>query len=354
MSEDGSVSRRDFFRTGVAAAAVAAGIPAMGADQEQAGSPPKADEPAVLPKRKLGKTGADVTILCQGAGFGTNVRHLNMAHNLGVRYVDTAKVYLRGASEQTVAEWFEKNGHRKEHFLVTKDLPRTPEEMITMVDDRLKALKIDYIDLFFLHGLGDSDHYHGLDDAKWFNDKEWTKAADKIRKSGKARFLGFSSHTEPLEIRTGLLNAAAKGGWVDAIMVGADPALIRQDAEFNKALDACHKAGIGLVSMKQSRGVEDIGKVFPAFEEKGLSPHAAVLWAMWTDERFASVCSHMKTFEELVENTKAARSFKPLSKEELTAVDTMLRDGRRTFCVGCDGRCRHAAGTEARLNTIAR
>jgi hypothetical protein len=42
-------------------------------------------------------------------------------------------------------------------------------------------------------------------------------------------------------------------------MVATDPILIRQNEEFNKALDACHKAGIGLISMKQGRGTENGG-----------------------------------------------------------------------------------------------
>ncbi len=354
MNENSSVSRRDFVRSSAAAAAAAVAFPALASDQGKGGDPPKAGAPAVLPKRKLGRTGIEVTILSQGAGYATNLRHLNMMHTLGIRYVDTAKVYLKGASERTLAEWFQKTGHRKEYFLVTKDLPRTPEEFVRMVDERCEALKTDYIDLFFLHALGDDDYYSGLKDIAWFTDNEWLKATEKVRKSGKVRLLGFSMHTDPIDVRIGMLNAAAKGGWVDAVMVAADPTLIRENAEFNKALDACHKAGIGLVSMKQGRGVEKIKDVFPTFKDKGLTPHTAVLSAMWTDERFASVCSQMKNLEELRENATAAKNFKPLTKEELGSVNTMLRQGERTFCAACDGSCRRAAHTPANLNKIAR
>ena len=71
-------------------------------------------------------------------------------------------------------------------------------------------------------------------------------------------------------------------------------------------------------------------------------------------ERFASACSHMDNLEILHENATAAKNFKPLSKEELTAVDTMLRRSERTFCVACDGSCRRAGKTRANLNTVAR
>jgi hypothetical protein len=75
---------------------------------------------------------------------------------------------------------------------------------------------------------------------------------------------------------------------------------------------------------------------------------------MWTDERFSVVCSHMDNLEKLEENATACRKFKPLLPEELAAVYYWMRDGKRTFCVGCDGSCRRAAGTNADLNTIAR
>ena len=93
----------------------------------------------------------------------------------------------------------------------------------------------------------------GIDGTKWLTDKEWSETADKMRKSGKVRYLGFSTHTRPIETRIALLAAAAaKGSWVDAIMVATNPTVMRSNKAFNDALTACHKAGVGLVSMKES------------------------------------------------------------------------------------------------------
>lgn len=358
MSEDSRLSRREFLRTGAVAAAAAAAGPAMASDQEQpqeSKPPDKEAEPVVLPRRKLGRTGVEVTILSQGAAFAISERLLNMMHSFGIRYIDAAASYLQGNAERTIGKWLNKTGHRKEYFLVDKDCPMTPAEMVRMIDERLETLQADYLDLFLLGAMGDSDRYHGLADTPWFTDKEWTRTVDKIRKSGKCRFFGFSTHTEPIEVRTGMLDAAAKGGWVDAILVSADPTVLRDNAAFAKAVDACHKAGVGLVSMKQNRGgPARIKHIFPSFEEKGLNAHTAVLSAMWTDERFSSVCSHMDTFKKLRENTTACKNFKPLTDKELTAVNSMLRGAERTYCLACDGSCRRAAGTRAHLNTIAR
>jgi predicted aldo/keto reductase-like oxidoreductase len=358
MNEDARVSRRAFLRAGAAVAAAAAAGSTMPSEQErmpEREAVEKNPEPALLPTRKLGRTGVDVTILAQGAAFDMSERHLNMMHEFGIRFIDTAAHYLEGNAERTIGNWFRKTGLRKEYFLVDKDIPLTPEELAVMLDKRLETLQTDYLDLFLLGGMGDSDHYHGLKDIAWFTNKAWTSVVDRIRASGKCRFFGFSTHTEPIEIRIGMLEAAAKGGWVDAILVSADPIVLKDNAAFAKAVDACHKTGVGLISMKQNRsGAAGIRKVLPDFEKRGLNAHTAVLSGMWTDERFASVCSHMDTFKKLDENATACRNFKPLTDTELGALDSMLRGAKHTFCMGCDGRCRRAAGTRADLNTIAR
>lgn len=347
---DPSVSRRDFLRAGAAATAMAAAAPAVTASDDKPGK----DTPAPVPTRKLGRTGLEVSILNQGTAFKINGRHLNIMDSEGVRYIDAADCYGGGAAERAVGDWLDHNGRRKEYFVVTKDHPTTPGAWVEMVDKRLEALKSDYIDLFFIHQLGQPE-YGGEACAGWPADKDWAAAADKLRKSGKAKAVGFSTHAQPIELRTELLNNAAKGGWVDAIMVATDPTLIREDNAFNKALDACHKAGIGLISMKENRGgLTGIKDIFPSFKEKGLTPYTAVLSAIWTDERFCSICSHMDNVKKLRENAEAARNFKPLTGEELAAVDDMLRRHNRSFCVACDGSCRRAGGTQADLNTIAR
>jgi predicted aldo/keto reductase-like oxidoreductase len=169
----------------------------------------------------------------------------------------------------------------------------------------------------------------------------------------KIRFAGFSTHTS-VPLRIALLNNAAKGDWVDAIMVGTDPQLVKTNARFNKALDACHKAGIGLISMKEMRGVQHAPKFLPEFEEMGLNKHEAVLHAVWTDERFSSICSAMPSLKIIKENAAAAKKFKPLDKKKVEAVIDLYKRYASVFCNGCDGTCSRAAGTKAALGDIAR
>jgi hypothetical protein len=223
-----------------------------------------------------------------------------------------------------------------------------------MVDTRLEALKTDYIDLFFLHMLGAG--YQGGGDESHRDIpkmKEWGVAAEKMKKSGKVRAVGFSTHTK-MSLRIALLNNGAAGGWVDAIMVAYDPKTLRDNAEFDKALDACHKVGVGLICMKEMRAVGDAPKFLPEFKEMGLTPHQAVLHAVWSDERFASICSAMPNLRILEENAAAARGFTPLKREQHRAVIELYERYGAAYCNGCDGRCQKAGGTKAALNDITR
>lgn len=353
MSTD--VSRRGFLRSGAAVATLAATARGLALPGEEKGK-----TAGSMPRRKLGRTGAEVPILNLGAGKPPDTRLLNAAYDEGVRYFDTADCYGDGASEKVIGEWFAKTGHRKDVFLVTKDHPKSPDEWVAMIDKRLKALQTDQVDLFFIHALGDIARLGNYGEAAeggkdWPKSAEWAAAAQKMKDTGKIKLAGFSAHCRPLECRIALLNNAAAGGWVDAIMVAADPHLIRTNDEFDKALDNCHKAGVGLICMKEVRGgLAHIKEDFPEFKDKGLTPHTAVLSAIWSDGRFASICSHMDNLKKLKENAAAARNFKPLTGDELGAVHRMLRDHRGSFCHGCDGSCQRAAGTQTAFADIAR
>src|SRR5262249_9354540 len=142
------------------------------------------------------------------------------------------------------------------------------------------------------------------------------QVADAIRKSGKAKFVGFSTHHAD---RAQILQAAAEGGFVDAIMLQNNPWTARDD-NMNRALDACYKRGIGLISMKQVGGnmnLDEMAMQLPELAEKGLTPYQALLHAIWSDERFSSVCVSMRNTDQIRENAAAARVFKPMTTAEI-------------------------------------
>src|SRR4051794_35291407 len=80
--------------------------------------------------------------------------------------------------------------------------------------------------------------------------KEMKDAVEAIKKTGKVKFVGFSTHDPKIAEQ---LENAARGSFIDVIMLKFSPGL-GKDEPLSRALDACHKANIGLVSMKQIGG----------------------------------------------------------------------------------------------------
>lgn len=353
MSENdrSQVDRREFLQAGAAVTAASAltlGAGSTSQAQDQAAK-------SILPTRKLGKTGVDVTILNVGTGGwrglgGAAPLLLRTAYASGIRYLDTANAY---GTEPAIANFFKAVPEaKKDTFIVTKDTPKTPKQMIEQLDQRLATLQLDSVDMFFFHGLGD---HHTTDQClEFLKGKEFRETADAIKKSGKAKFIGFSCHNKDL---AQMVTTAAEANVVDAIMVKYN-AFAAKDHPFNKALDAAHAKNIGLISMKQLMGSEvmlsDMSKKLPALKDKGLQPYEMLLHAIWTDERIASCCVSLKNVDQIKEGAHAARTFEPLKQAELDAIHELYLASGPTHCALCDGRCAEAAGTTAALGDLAR
>jgi aryl-alcohol dehydrogenase-like predicted oxidoreductase len=344
------LERREFLQAGALASAAALTL----------GSPSLGDEPIAskptLPTRKLGKTGVDVTLINQGTWKASGLdRLMRLSYEKGVRTYDTAAVY---GSEPNFKKWFaEKPEVRKSIFLVSKTQARTVNQFIADIDKRLEQTGTDYLDLYFWHAMGDHK-----EDVAFCKSPEFAKAIDKIKASGKAKFVGFSTHNAR---RAEYIEAAAQGGFVDAIMVQYSP-FLDKESKLNKALDTAHKAGIGLISMKQSAGQfggarglptplqEAVTKLAPVLKERGLSAFQGLLQAIWTDERMATVCVTMNNTDQVHENTEAAHKFEPLKKAELDQLRDAALAANPTFCADCEGKCAVAGGTKARLGDLTR
>jgi aryl-alcohol dehydrogenase-like predicted oxidoreductase len=344
-----STDRRRFLQAGALVAASAASRGAGAGAQELPAAPP-----ATLPKRPLGKTGAQITLLDIGTGRGRGVgRLLRYAYNQGIRAFDTSAMYQ---SEPDFKAWV-----RKDVFVVTKEheAPGIAAKLQGMVEARCAAMGTDYIDLFFVHSFGDN----GVDASlKLLKSQELKAAADAARKSGKLKLFGLSTHHRD---RALILQTAAEVGYIDAIMVQYSPWLDKE-SRLSKALDSCHERGIGLISMKQIAGrlrggetikgiLDAVRKRVPTLEERKLTPFQGFLHAIWSDDRISAACVAMQNTDQVRENADAARRYEqPLKTADIERLrDTVIAQGL-TFCADCDGRCAHAAGTQAALGDLTR
>lgn len=338
---DARDSRRNFLKTlglgAAAATAAAAAAPVLAATAMAA---PQAGQ-GVMPKRMLGKTGVEVPILNLGGMFDTinNQLLLRQALNWGVSYWDTAEYYGRGLSEEGFGRFFQKNpDRRKDVFLVTKLTPKDgnfPERF----EKSLARLQTTYVDLFFVHGI-DSMSQIKPDVRAWMA---------QMKQAGKIRFTGFSTHANMED----LMQAAAKEGGpaagYDVIMSTYNTSVMHKPA-MQAAVEACAKAGIGLVAMKtQGMGPalaptpEEL-KVAELFLKRGFTDKQARLKAVWENTHIASICSQMPSVNILASNVAAARDQTALSAAELGSLYELACAESAGYCGGCGSICQSAAG----------
>ena len=333
--------------------ALAAAPAAITQSVTAADAPATAAASAVLPRRQLGKSGPQATMLCLGGmEQAFSPQYIDLAWSMGIRYFDSADCYLGGKSEKIFGAWLAKYPERrKEIFLVSKDHPHQgPKQLLDMIDRRLDACGTKYLDAFYIHGLGAREY--GEDSVNWPKGDEFKQVADTLKSSGKVKMVGFSCHDGRLN---DYLNAAAQGGFLDIIMLRYSPFFAKGDA-FDRALDAAHNAGIALVAMKNLRSAgKDIPKRVPDFDKLGLTTYQAMLHAVWSDPRISVACCQMENVGQLQENAAAASSYKtPLKTAHLNRLKETLLASRRTLCPGCPSCDAFAATSEFALLDIAR
>ncbi len=343
-----ATSRRSFLKSTLTIPVALAASPSLLTQSASAADAPASAASEVLPKRQLGKNGPQVTMLCMGGMMpALSPDYIDIAWSMGIRYFDTAHVYLNGRSEKIFAQWLAKySERRKEIFLVSKDNPRQgPEEMLELIDQRLEACGTTYLDAFYIHGIG------GAGRLDWPKSDAFKKTAEALKKSGKVKMVGFSCHDGML---TDYLNAAAEGGFLDIIMLQFNP-FYEKGGAFDKALDAAHAAGIGLVAMKTMRTTKDVPKRLPEFDKLGLTTHQAVLHSAWSDPRISSVCNMIDNVDQMSSSAAAARSYKaPLKFAHMELLKHTILAGRRTMCPGCPSCEAFAKQTSFAFHDISR
>ncbi len=337
-------SRRGFLRT---AALTGAGLGAFAlpgrADSPDAAAPKTAEkqaEPARVPRRPLGKTGETVPVLLLGCAQKFDAKYDKILHRAfkdGVDYLDTALVYADGMSHKTIAPFIQQVGDRKKLWITSKGPGKAggPGAFAKELDTCLEQLQTDYVDLYFMHA---------VDDEKVL-EPEYLKMGDALRKSGKTRFFGFSCHDGNV---VGLMNKAAKVGGIDAIMFRFS---FRQygDLALNQAIDACKKAGIGLIAMKTQSSVPSDIEAVVGFQSKDFTLGQAKLKSVWADERIDAAVSHMDSVEKLRENVAAAKSPVQLSMSDFQQLRRIAVQTAAYHCTGCSQHCQSKAGRDVRI-----
>jgi predicted aldo/keto reductase-like oxidoreductase len=213
-------------------------------------------------------------------------------------------------------------------------------------------MKIDYLDLFLIQAVSNVKKEMKKDIQIW---------VEKTKASGKIRFFGLSTHKN----MENCLTDAARLGWIDGIMATYNYRLMHTD-RMQKAVDACTKAGIGIIAMKTqatflSNLWSDLGKetdvavkLNQQFMDKGFTEEQAKLKSVWENPTIASICSHMENMTILQANATAAIDKTALSLKDQQLMEKYARETSCGYCNGCAELCEKAIGHAVPISDIMR
>ena len=248
------------------------------------------------------------------------VAAVHRALDSGITYLDTAFAYGQGLSESRVGKVM--STRRKEVFLATKMQERNGEKVQAIIEASLKRLQTDQLDLIHIHELKGEDDLARIE----ANDGILNTLL-KLRDQKVTRFIGITCHNDPSVLKTALerhdfdcvqmaLNAALSGMKVGKNAAGGSAMVINPDMKTSfetVALPVAKRKNMGIIAMK----------VFAADGLAGqATPEKLLYYALSLPISTASV--GMPTLSFIEENTRLARSFKPLTQAEMMSMSDSL------------------------------
>jgi predicted aldo/keto reductase-like oxidoreductase len=282
-------------------------------------SPVQAD--VTMPARVLGRTGARISVLGYGAMQCSDVAAIRFGIDMGISYIDTADCYMGGRNEKFVGRAIA--GVREKVFVATKVHIAREERMRASVDRSLTSLNVRSIDLMQLHGVWS---------ASQVKNKDVQKIMETMKKEGKFRFAGVTTHTNEIEV----LQAVMEDGYYDCVLVAVN---FRSPPGLFDAIERAANAGVGIIAMKTQNGGYR-GGFLP-----GQTPHQAALRYVLEKPGIALAVPGMLTSSMVEENLGAVRGKGDLA--DLAALEVYSEDlkGKAcSFCSECLAQCRYGTG----------
>jgi predicted aldo/keto reductase-like oxidoreductase len=317
-------SRREFLSAGlmlpVASASSKMGFwnPAETAKAGTAGSAVKLDY------KVLGRTGLKVTTVGFGCMLTSDGSVIERAADAGINYFDTARGYSHGNNERMVGAAL--GAKRKQIVLSTKTHAPDKAGMQQHLEQSLRELNTDYIDIWYLHGRSSPDEIHD----------DMIEAQQLAKQQGKIRFTGVSTHSGQEQ----LLPWMVQKGVFDVVLSAYN---FTMDAGMEQAIATATKAGMGVVAMKvMAGGIRSVRPGNPLYD-KLTQPGALLAALKWVVNKpnVATTIPSMTDNDQLEENLKAMGS--PLSAGDqklLAAHLEMIRPVYCRLCGQCEGACR--------------
>ena len=251
-----------------------------------------------LPKRFLGKTGVEVTVLGLGGEgilrtFGQEqaaVPLINRAIDLGITYFESARAYSGSESYYGMAL----RERRREIFLASKSHEREEDGALKHLETTLRTMKTDYLDLWMVHDIRTTKDLDLI-----FSPKGAIKAFEAARRNKMIRFIGITGHRNPT-----ILSRALDLFSFDTVLMPVNPAEPHYWSFLKDLLPKAQGMGMGILGMKTlSRGVSI--KIFGAESAENFLHYALT-------QPISTAVVGCESVEQLEMNVRIVQSFQPM------------------------------------------
>src|SRR3569832_1566219 len=266
-----------------------------------------------MPVRTLGRTGIKVSVSGLGVwhlGFKyideeLATRIIRTAIDNGINFMDNCWDYNDGASEERMGEALQ-DGYRERVYLMPKIDGRTKKDAANLLDESLKRLQTDHIDLVQHHEILRYEDPHRIFDPEGAN-----AALIEAREAGKISFIGFSGHIDP-RIHLHMLEVARENGFqFDTVQMPLNVMDAHYRSFEKMVLPELVEQNIGVLAMKTLAN----GTIL---ESKTVTAIECLQYAMNLPTSVVITgCESMKDLEQAL---TAARTFRPMSDEQVKSL----------------------------------
>jgi predicted aldo/keto reductase-like oxidoreductase len=296
------MDRRDFIKSSTAASIAASLNTKISRASEQP-----------IPRRTLGRTGEKVSMVGIG-GYHLGapsvdeqeaIRIVRTALDNGINFLDNCWDYNGGVSEERMGKAL-RDGYRQKAFLMTKIDGRTKAAAEQQLNQSLQRLQTDHIDLLQFHEV-----IRDSDPERIFAAGGGMEAVVAAKKAGKVRYIGFTGHKSP-DIHNKMLETAfAHNFTFDTVQMPLNVMDAHYESFERKTLPILVKHQIGVLGMKPMGD-----KII--LHSKTATPVECLRYAMNLPTSVVITgCDSMQILQQALDT---ARSFKPMSKDEVAAL----------------------------------
>ena len=321
-------SRRQFLKQG-SAGFVGAALLSACSDGSAPDDAPARDGKSVV--RTLGRTGLKLPVVSMGSCYAVNL--VQTALDEGIVYIHTSSDYGEENHERLLGEAF--RGRPRDDFVIatSPDLPYRfrrirgrsedlgfridPRLIESSIEESLRRLGLDAVDIYYLCSVGSRE----------VRFEPYMEAYERLKKAGKARFVGVGTHDNEPEV----IRAAVDAEIWDVVLTAYNFRQSHREA-IRDAIDEAARAGLGVVAMKTQAGV-----YWDSARTRMINMKAALKWVL-SDENVHTTIPAFSNFDELREGLSVMEdlTLTPEEQRDLGVGERLALAGN--FCQQC-GRC---------------